>query len=115
MTPDLTALKKCLDEQPEVAAAYLFGSAAQGASVSNDVDVLVLLRPDTDKNEAYFDLTLRLAEALGISEQRLDLLFLDLEEAEPAVLCRGVNEGILLKNADPGFLGDRIEDFRAGR
>ena len=45
MRLDLMALKRCLDEKPEVVAAYLFGSATEGESVINDVDILVLATP----------------------------------------------------------------------
>ena len=109
MKLDLMALKKCLNEKPEVVAAYLFGSAAKGDSAVNDVDILVLLRPDVDRHNAYFDLNYSLSKALGISEDSIDLLFLNLDEAEPAVLYNAINRGILLKNIDTDILGDRID------
>ena len=38
---DIATLKNCLDEKPEVVAAYLFGSAIKkGESVVNDLDIL---------------------------------------------------------------------------
>ena len=103
------ALKMCLDKKPEVLAAYLFGSAAEGESVVNDVDILVLLRPDVDKYEAYFDISSSLAKILGISEGRIDLLFFDLEEADPVILYNAINRGVLLKNSDSNILSDRID------
>ncbi|MBC2696218.1 MAG: hypothetical protein HF982_13275 [Desulfobacteraceae bacterium] len=42
----------------EVAAAYLFGSAVINAPVVNDLDILLLVYPDIDKNIAYFDLSI---------------------------------------------------------
>jgi len=109
MRLDLMALNRCLDEKPEVVAAYLFGSAAEGESVINDVDILVLLRPGVDEYKAYFDLGSSLAKALGISEDRVDLLFLNLDEADPIILYNAINRGVLLKNSDSNILGDRID------
>ncbi len=109
MRLDLMALKRCLDKKPEVVAAYLFGSAATEESVVNDVDILVLLRPDIDKYEAYFDIVSNLAKTLGISEDRIDLLFFDLGEADPIILYNAINRGVLLKNSDSNILGDMID------
>ncbi len=111
MKLNLTALKRCLDEKPEVVAAYLFGSAAEESSVVNDVDILVLLHPDADRYEAHFHLSGSVANALGISEDRIDMLFLNLDEAEPAVLYHAINRGVLLKNIDSNFLSDRIDSL----
>jgi predicted nucleotidyltransferase len=62
---DLKAvLKKCTD----VSAAYLFGSAAQDEQTVNDLDILILLHKDTNKNEAYIHITYRLSKVLSISE-----------------------------------------------
>jgi len=52
-----------------------------------------------------------LAEASGLSEGKIDLLFLDLREANPHVLIKAVNSGVLLKNADPKLLSERIEEI----
>lgn len=109
MRLDLEAVKRCLDEKPEVVAAYLFGSAAEGESVINDVDILVLLRQDVDKNKVYFELCCSLAKVLGTSEDRIDLLFLNLREADPVILYNAINRGLLLKNSDSNILGDRID------
>ncbi|MBT3224789.1 MAG: nucleotidyltransferase domain-containing protein [Deltaproteobacteria bacterium] len=109
MRLDLMALKRCLDKKPEVVAAYLFGSAATEESVVNDVDLLVLLRPDIDKYEAYFDIVSNLAKTLGISEDRIDLLLFDLGEADPIILYNAINRGVLLKNSDSNILGDMID------
>jgi len=109
MRLDLMALKRCLHEKPEVVAAYLFGSATEGESVINDLDILVLLRPDVDEYRAYFDLGGSLAKTLGISEDRVDLLFLNLDEANPVILYNAINRGVLLKNSDSNILGDRID------
>ena len=105
----IAVLKGCLQSHNEVLAAYLFGSAAREELVENDLDILVLLRPGTDTFQAYVNLTHNLSKALRIHEKHIDLLFFDLEEADPTVLSRAVNEGILLKNKDPGLLADRID------
>jgi predicted nucleotidyltransferase len=109
MKLDLPALKRCLNTKPEVIAAYLFGSAAKGESAVNDVDILVLLRPDIDMYKAFYELNYSISEALSISEDRIDLLFLNLDEAKPVVLYNAINQGILLKNIDADMLSDRIE------
>ena len=46
-------LKTILERCPEVSAAYLFGSAASGDKVVNDLDILVLLHQDIDIMRSY--------------------------------------------------------------
>jgi len=104
-------LKKCLEHHPEVVAAYLFGSASENAPVRNDLDILVLLRDGVDRFEAHINLKCSLAEAAGIPERRIDLLFFDLSQARPHVLVRAVNSGVLIKNLDPRFLSERIGEL----
>ncbi len=111
MNIDLSALKECLEASPEILAAYLFGSAAAGDSVVNDVDILVFLRPDVDKYNTYIELNLRLSKALGIAEDRIDLLFFSLEETDPRILYQAINKGILVKNDDPDMLADRLDNL----
>ena len=106
---NVTALKECLKGNPEVIAAYLFGSAARVESAVNDLDIMVLLRPSANKYETYINLRYSLSKALRISEGHVDILFFDLEEADPTVLFRAVNQGILLENKDPDALGDKID------
>jgi predicted nucleotidyltransferase len=103
----IATIKQC----SEVSAAYLFGSAAKGESVVNDMDILALLNRNVDKHEAFINLTVRLSQILNIPEDCIDLLFLDLEEADPALLTRAVNNGILLKNDDPEYLSDTIDNL----
>jgi len=107
----LKDLKDMLKEYSEVSAAFLFGSAAKGESVVNDLDILVLLNRHVKKHEAYINLTYKLSQGLGISEDCIDLLFFDLKEADPTVLTRAVNYGIILKNDDPEYLSDTIDKF----
>ena len=102
-------LKTLLERCPEVSAAYLFGSAASGEDVVNDLDILVLLHQDIDRNEAYINLTCTLSKTLKIPEACIDLLFFDLEEADLSILTRAVNRGILLINHDPEYLSNMID------
>ena len=105
----ISDLKTILARCPEVSAAYLFGSAASGDKVVNDLDILVLLHQDIDKDEAYINLTYNLSKSLKIPEAWVDLLFFDLEEADPAILTRAVNRGILLIDRDPEYLSNMID------
>ncbi len=109
MKGNLTALKTCLAAETDVVAAFLFGSAAKGEPVVNDLDILVLLDSDVDRNAAYFHLADRLSQALGVSENRIDLLFFTMEEADPKVLYNALTEGVLLKNSSPDKLGNSID------
>jgi len=106
---DLDLLKQSLRNSPEVAAAYLFGSVATNAPVVNDLDILLLVYPHIDKNTAYFDLVCRISEALALPEGKIDILFFDLQEADPDILYEAVNNGVLLKNESPELLGESIE------
>jgi predicted nucleotidyltransferase len=105
---NLSILKACLANRSEVVAAYLFGSAAEG-ELARDLDILVLLRPDVDADAVYFDLAASVSDALGIPEEKVDLLFFNMDEADPMVLNEALSTGILLKNSDPDMLGDSIE------
>jgi predicted nucleotidyltransferase len=107
----LVKLRKGLEQNNDVLAAYLFGSIAAEEPVRNDLDILVLLREDGDRFEAYTQLKRSLAEASGLPEDKIDLLFLDLREANPHVLIKAVNSGILIKNSNPDLLSQRIEDI----
>ncbi|MDL1976973.1 MAG: nucleotidyltransferase domain-containing protein [Deltaproteobacteria bacterium] len=106
---DLDMLKETLQDSPEVAAAYLFGSAVINAPVVNDLDILLLVYPNIDKNIAYFDLVSRISEVLTLPEEKIDILFFDLQEADPDILYEAVNNGVLLKNESPELLGESIE------
>ena len=108
---DLGVLQETLRNSPEVAAAYLFGSAAVNAPVVNDLDILLLVYPNIDKDIAYFDLVSRISEALTLPEEKIDILFFDLREAEPEILYEAVNNGVLLKNESPELLGESIEQL----
>ena len=102
-------LQIALESCSEVSAAYLFGSAAGRGGVVNDLDILVLLHQSVNKDEAYINLTHNLSKSLIIPEAFVDLLFFDLEEADPSILARAVNRGILLINRDPEYLSNMID------
>lgn len=111
MRYNLNRLRGVLRDSKEVAAAYLFGSAARGGAVVNDLDLLLLLYPGFDAHMAYFNLLYRISSAMGLPEDQIDLLFFDVEEADPLILYEAVNEGILIKNESPGMLCERIEEL----
>jgi predicted nucleotidyltransferase len=104
-------LKIALEGCSEVSAAYLFGSAASGEAVVNDLDILVLLHQEIDKDEAYINLIYTLSQSLKIPEACVDLLFFDSNEADPSILTRAVNRGILLINHDPEYLSNMIDNI----
>jgi predicted nucleotidyltransferase len=105
----LKDLKIALEGCPEVSAAYLFGSAASGEVLANDLDILVLLHQETDKDDAYINLIYNLSKSLKIPESYVDLLFFDSNEADPSILTQAVNRGILLVNHDPEYLSNMID------
>ena len=68
-----------------------------------------MLLNNSDKFRIYTELSECLSNLLGIPIRKIDLLSLDLDESDPNVLYEAINKGILLKNVDAEFLGDRIE------
>ena len=102
-------LKIALERCPEISAVYLFGSSSGRGLVANDLDILVLLQQGVDKDEAYINITHNLSKSLKIREAFVDLLFFDLEEADPIIMARAVNQGILLINRDPEYLSNMID------
>jgi len=104
-------LKIALEGCSEVSAAYLFGSAASGEAVINDLDILVLLHQEIDKDEAYINLIYTLSKSLKIPETCVDLLFFDSNEADPSILTRAVNRGILLINHHPEYLINMVDNI----
>ena len=108
-TVTLKDLKIVLEGCSEVSAAYLFGSAASGEAMVNDLDILILLHQEIDKDEAYINLIYNLSKSLKIPESCVDLLFFDSNEADPSILTRAVNRGILLINHDPEYLSNMID------
>ena len=111
MKADLERLKQTLKECPEVAAAYLFGSAAKNELVVNDLDLLILLYPDRNQDNAYFELSYRIGQSQHINADKVDLIFFDIDMVDPEVLYEAVDHGILLQNKLPGLLTDKIEEL----
>ncbi|MCI0496115.1 nucleotidyltransferase domain-containing protein [candidate division KSB1 bacterium] len=107
---NLEALKSTLKECSDVSAAYLFGSAAEGNKEVNDLDILALLCRKSKKDEVYINLINKLSRTLNLPEHCIDLLFFDIEEVDPSVLTKAVNEGILLKNDDREYLSQTIDN-----
>ena len=108
----VTDIKAVLQEHTEVSAAYLFGSSVQGDSVVNDLDILILLDGKySDKHAACFELLHKLSVNLNLPEDYIDLLLFDYQQADPSVLKKAVNDGILIKNDDPDYLSDKIDKF----
>ena len=100
-------------ERDEVLAAYLFGSAAEGGPVVNDIDVLVVFK-ESDTNNILLllsEVDVRLAEHLGLSSDRIDLIPFDLRLVKPRVLYEALKTGILLKCSDEEALTDAIENL----
>jgi len=93
----------------DVAAAYLFGSATTGTTSVNDLDILVLQREGADRFVLHAQIVEQLANSLEISADKIDLVFFDLQETEPALLYTAINEGILLKTDTSELLSDKIE------
>lgn len=111
MDYNLNTLKKVLTDSPEVAAAYLFGSAAKNEPVVNDLDLLILLYPDINPFDAYLDLSYRIGQSQNINADKVDVIFFDMDLIDPEVLYEAVNHGILLKNNSPELLTDKIEEL----
>jgi uncharacterized protein YutE (UPF0331/DUF86 family)/predicted nucleotidyltransferase len=111
MNYNLNKLKQVLADSPEVAAAYLFGSAAKNEPVVNDLDILILLYPDVNPYHAYLELSYRIGQSQNINADKVDLVFFDLDMVDPEVLYEAVNHGILLKNNSPELLTDKIEEL----
>ena len=92
-----------------MAAAYLFGSAAMDGELARDADILVLPYPGASSTRDYFEVTHRIAESLQTTDARVDALLFDLDEADPEVLYSALTNGMLIKNASPDLLSEKIE------
>lgn len=91
-------LKKALEGDENVLLAYLFGSRASGkASLISDFDLAVLLKDSS--LQALSRLLSRVTEALGVSEDRIDIL--DLGRAPLHLKAKVLSEGV--KIVDRGF------------
>ncbi|MBC7227536.1 MAG: nucleotidyltransferase domain-containing protein [Thermoflexales bacterium] len=98
--------------QPDVVAAYVFGSVAQGrARAGSDVDIAVLLAADLD-GEARFERRLRLGwEVESIIGRPTDLVVLN--DAPPLLQHQVLKHGRLIFERDRAA---RVEfEVRAGK
>lgn len=101
-----------LAAQPDVVAAYVFGSVAQGrARPQSDVDIAVLLAADLDE-EARFDRRLRMGwEVERIIGRQTDLVVLN--DAPPLLQHQVLKHGRLIFERDRAA---RVEfEVRAGK
>jgi predicted nucleotidyltransferase len=111
LSVNIPKLKNLMQAMPEIAAAYLFGSAAEGGPVVNDLDLLVLTFPGVNQDQAYFDILGRLSQELCLPEERIDLIFFELDVVDPHVLHSAINNGIIIKNQNPELLSERIDQL----
>jgi predicted nucleotidyltransferase len=109
MKLDLNIIKSAVAAIPEIAACYLFGSAAKDESVVNDIDLLILVYPNVDAEKVLWTATERISDAVNLPADVLDILLFDLSLANPHVLYAAINQGILIKNESSELLADRIE------
>lgn len=97
----ITKAQKYLSEQPDVVAAYLFGSAALGRlHPSSDIDFAVLFSPTFATQTARFERRLELAIAL---EQLLKcpVEIVDIEGAPPFLFHQIRKNGKLIVDKGP--------------
>lgn len=111
MKLDLDILTSAVAAIPEIAACYLFGSAANNEPVVNDIDLLILVFPDADAEKVLWTAAEKISDVLNLPADMMDILLFDLTMANPRVLYAAVTNGILIKNASPELLGDRIESL----
>jgi len=53
----------------------------------------------------------KLSKVTEFKPDRIDIVVFDLDEVEPVILKKAINQGVLLINNDPDFLSDRIEEL----
>lgn len=93
-------------ESEELRLVVLFGSGARGEHVPRDLDIAVR----GDRPLDVIGLTNRLTVELG----RQDVDLVDLRVADPVVLMKVAEEGIVLYEAEPGTFG-RFQSLAARR
>ena len=99
-----------LNLRNDVAAAYVFGSFPE-APVYNDIDLVILYHKDYTHAYSDYEIADLLAKALNVSTDIIDLIPFDLKKVSPLILIRAVNDGILIKDAAPDCLSDRLESL----
>jgi predicted nucleotidyltransferase len=111
LSADITALTEYLAAQPDVVAAYLFGSRATGrARAASDVDVAALL--NEEDSFARFERRLQLmVEVSDVCGREADVIVLN--DAPPLLQHQVLRHGRLLYERDRRA---RIEfEIRAGK
>lgn len=92
-------LRTCLSDEPDIAAAYLFGSAARGtATARSDVDVALIFAKDLSPEARLMrlaELNAKLERALG---RRVDVV--DSEAAHPVLQHQILVDGAVLIERD---------------
>lgn len=104
--PDMRRLAIWLAAQPEIIAAWLFGSRARGdARADSDVDVAVLtvVGGNPGSLRRRLEWKIEAARAMGQPQEAVDLILL--EEASPLLVHAVLRGGRLLVDSRPG---DRI-------
>jgi len=104
-------LKQYFSKRNDVVTVYLFGSLAKGEPVANDVDILILPRRGADQAEAVIRAVVDLSAILSLLEGKLDIILFSPKEVDLEILYSAVNEGELLVNKDPDFLGNMLEEL----
>jgi len=102
-------IKRALDKNDDIAAAYIFGSILD-RSVFNDIDVLVL--PQNGVANPFLDteITCKLEDTLD-NLYIIDLLFFDLSCADPIVLGKAVEKGRLITKRNETLLSAKLEEL----
>jgi predicted nucleotidyltransferase len=91
------ALSEALAAQPDVVAAWLFGSRARGtARRDSDVDVAVLVDPDAFGPEQAWELEARLSATVG---REVQVVVVNRVGAD--LFRRVLRDGLLLLDRDP--------------
>ncbi|MEE8431239.1 MAG: nucleotidyltransferase domain-containing protein [Candidatus Desulfatibia sp.] len=103
----ISKIKNYLAENPDIIAAYLFGSAVSGERVLNDLDILVLLEQKAHRLNIQLKLVSNLSRLTGLKADKIDVVIFDQEEVDPDILLTAINQGMLLKNIDQRVLSDR--------
>ena len=109
--------KVCIDERvrshlPEVQLIVLFGSQAKGTATSkSDWDIAIRKTPGTYPGMQFFTLQKKIADALEISFDLIDLV--DLQTASPLLSFAIAKEGIPLYEEIPGSF--RVFQVRASK
>ena len=106
----IAAVEQEMAENDNVAAAYIFGSIIE-SGIFNDIDILIL--PEKSALNHIFltyKISANLAEKLSISSDFIDAILLDLEKTDPLILGEALKTGRLIKNQNPDYLSDKLEE-----